>query len=270
MEGSEKKRCAAGAGDSGFAAGMPADDTPACSYDAAGEPSSAADGDKGLARRFDIEGVLFDLDGTLLDTHDLLLASFRHAVHEVLGEAGDAIPDETLMAKVGQPLNTQMWDFSGPDEQLHDELCRVYREYNHRIHDQMVRPFPGADASLSALTAAGLGLGVVTSKRHALAIHGLELFGLDARFRFLIGADDWETAKPDPGPILHGCDLLGIDPARCVYVGDSPYDMQAGNAAGCITVAATWGMFDRALLEAQRPDAWCASLAGLPDVILGA
>ncbi len=99
----------------------------------------------------DIQGVLFDLDGTLLDTHDLLLETFRYATRKVLGER---IPDGRLMAKVGQPLVTQMWDFTD-DEAVHDELVEVYREYDAAIHDDMVRLFPGTREALAALREAG-------------------------------------------------------------------------------------------------------------------
>ena len=76
----------------------------------------------------DVRGVLFDLDGTLLDTQRLILVSFRHAVETVLGKS---MPDELLMAKVGQPLTVQMWDFTD-DQEVHDELLAVYRDYNAR------------------------------------------------------------------------------------------------------------------------------------------
>ena len=129
----------------------------------------------------DIQGVLFDLDGTLLDTHDLLLETFRYATRKVLGER---IPDGRLMAKVGQPLVTQMWDFTD-DEAVHDELVEVYREYNAAIHDDMVRLFPGTREALAALHEAGFPLGVVTSKRHEVALHGLGCFGLADLFEFV-------------------------------------------------------------------------------------
>ena len=113
-----------------------------------------------------MQAVLFDLDGTLLDTHDLLLATFRYTARTVLREA---IPDERLMAKVGQPLNTQMWDFTD-DPAVHEELCRVYREYNAEVHDDMIRLFEGTVPMLERLKEAGLPLAVVTSKRHEVAM----------------------------------------------------------------------------------------------------
>ena len=139
----------------------------------------------------DMQAVLFDLDGTLLDTHDLLLATFRYTARTVLREA---IPDERLMAKVGQPLNTQMWDFTD-DPAVHEELCRVYREYNAEVHDDMIRLFEGTVPMLERLKEAGLPLAVVTSKRHEVAMRGLDLFGLTGYFDFLIGSDDWPEHK---------------------------------------------------------------------------
>lgn len=152
----------------------------------------------------DMQAVLFDLDGTLLDTHDLLLATFRYTARTVLREA---IPDERLMAKVGQPLNTQMWDFTD-DPAVHEELCRVYREYNAEVHDDMIRLFDGTVPMLERLKEAGLPLAVVTSKRHEVAMRGLDLFGLTGYFDFLIGSDDWPEHKPHPGPVAHGCERL--------------------------------------------------------------
>ena len=94
-----------------------------------------------------IRGILFDNDGTLVDTHDLILDSMRYGTRTVLGRV---IPDDRLMAKVGIPLADQMLDFTDSLEQR-DELLRVYREYNHAYHDQTIRLFPGVAEGLSAL-----------------------------------------------------------------------------------------------------------------------
>lgn len=198
----------------------------------------------------EIKGVLFDLDGTLIDTHDLILSSFRHATREVLGRE---IPDEVLMRKVGQPLVVQMWDFT-EDDAVHEQLVRTYRAYNEAKNDEVVRAFPGVGEMLEALREAGYPLGVVTSKRHALAWHTLEVLGLASYFEFLVGSDDCPAHKPDPEPVELGCDKLGLRPDECLYVGDSPFDMAAGNGAGCVTAAATWGMFPVEALKAEAPD----------------
>lgn len=108
-------------------------------------------------------------------------------------------------------------------------------------------------------------MGVVTSKRHAMAQRGLEMSGIADHFQCLIGHDDWPEHKPAPGPILRGCELLGVAPECSLYVGDSPFDIQAGNAAGCATAAALWGMFPREALAAERPTFMCDSLTELAD-----
>ena len=205
-------------------------------------------------------GVLFDLDGTLADTHDIILASFHHTVREVLGRD---YPDEVLMQKVGQPLVTQMWDFTD-DPATHDLLVETYRVHNDTIHDEQVRAFPGTVAALAQLAAAGHPMGVVTSKRHAIAERALRLTGIGEHVAFLIGSDDCATHKPDPGPVLEGCARLGLEPSRCLYVGDSPFDMQAARGAGCVSVAALWGMFPADVLRAERPDYELGSIAELP------
>lgn len=196
-----------------------------------------------------LKGILFDNDGTLVDTHDLILSSMRHCTRTVLGRE---IPDDVLMRKVGQPLAVQMCDFSD-DPATQEELLRVYREHNHAHHDAVVAAFPGAREALASLDEAGVKMGVVTSKLHALAWRGLEITGLAPYLSCCIGADDCESYKPDPGPVLRGCEELELDPAECLYVGDSPYDIHAGNAAGCTTVAVSWGVFTFEDMRAEQP-----------------
>ena len=184
--------------------------------------------------------ILFDLDGTLLDTHDMILESMQYTINEVDGQNQN---DEKLMAGVGTPLLDQMLHFTAGNKTRAEELVNIYRAYNDAIHDENIHAFPGTKEA-----------GVVTSKRHWLAQRGLEICGLDSFFEFLVGSDDWPEHKPAPGPILHGCELLGIAPVQCIYIGDSPFDIQAANAAGCQSVAALWGMFTEEELVACKPD----------------
>lgn len=211
-----------------------------------------------------IRAVLFDNDGTLVDTHDLLLASFRHATTEVLGAP---LPDDVLMAKVGQPLAVQMRDFSD-DPAVQEALLASYRAYNHEKHDAAVRLFPGVVEGLERLKEAGYAMGVVTSKMSPLAKHGLEVLGIAEYFDCLVGADTCDEHKPHPGPVRLGARLLGFEPEHCVYVGDSPFDMQAGGGAGCRTAAVLWGMFEEERLRAESPDRVCATFDELVDWIL--
>ena len=209
------------------------------------------------------KGILFDNDGTLVDTRDLLLASFRHCTTQVLGRT---YPDDVLLHGVGTPLAVQMQDLTD-DPETQQELLRVYREYNHAIHDEMIRAFPDVPDGLAALRERGYSLGVVTAKMRWLAWHGLEITNLAPYFSCCIGADDCELHKPHPDPILMGCERLGLAPTECLYVGDSPYDIQAGNAAGCRTAAVLWGMFDEKELRNQAPTFVCSDFKELIEAV---
>ena len=125
--------------------------------------------------------------------------------------------------------------------------------HNKTVHDQMIKAFPGTVEALAKLASAGLNLGVVTSKRHEVAWHGLEVVGAAQYLDCCVGWDDVERPKPDPQPVQRGCEILGFAPAECLYVGDAPFDLQAGNAAGTKAAAVTWGMFDEARLAAENP-----------------
>ncbi len=209
------------------------------------------------------KGILFDNDGTLVDTHDLLLVSFRHCTEQVLGRT---YPDDVLLHGVGTPLAEQMWDFTD-DPETQQELLRVYREYNHKIHDEMIKAFPDVPDGLAALRERGHALGVVTAKMRWLAWRGLEITNLAPYFSCCIGADDCELHKPHPDPIIMGCERLGLDPGACLYVGDSPYDIQAGNAAGCMTAAVLWGMFGEGVLRDQKPTFVCNDFDELVEAV---
>ena len=212
-----------------------------------------------------MKAVLFDNNGTLVDTHEIILASMRYSTRKVLDRV---IPDEVLMRKVGQPLVVQMRDFT-PDEELQMEIVRVYREHNATIHDEGISAFPGTREALEALADAGFALGVVTSKLGVTAWHGLELCGLAPYLTCCIGAEDCVHYKPEAEPVLRGAEALGLSPHECWYVGDSPYDIQAGKAAGCQTIAVTWGVFSESDLLGEAPDQVCRTWPELVDFCAG-
>lgn len=215
----------------------------------------------GLAGR--VRALLFDLDGTLIDTVALILSSFRHATNEVLGSP---LPDEVLMRNVGVPLAVQMREFA-PDHA--DELLRVYREHNSKIHDQMVAEYPGTHAALEELAFRGYPMGVVTSKGTAMARRGLDGFGLGRFFEVVVTSDDVDTYKPDPYPLLHAAELIGVPANECLYLGDSPHDMSAAIAAGSVSVAALWGAFGAEAVLEPGPEFALRSMAELPRLLDG-
>ena len=196
-----------------------------------------------------LEAVLFDLDGTLIDSIPLILASFRHAVE---AHGLDHVRDADLMDGLGTPLREHMARLAR-DADAVDQLVETYRAYNHAEHDAWVVAFEGVAAALDELASAGVPLGIVTSKRVEMARRGLAVAGLGHDFRVLIGPDEVTRPKPHPEPLLLAARHLDLAPERVAYVGDSPHDLAAARAAGMVAVGAGWGPFERARLDAERP-----------------
>jgi pyrophosphatase PpaX len=194
--------------------------------------------------------VLFDLDGTVIDSGAIILASMRHAAKEVLGEEP---PDELLMAAVGGPgLEAQMHALA-PDRV--DELVTVYRAHNEPLHEELVC-CAGIDELLVLLKEEGRRLGIVTAKRRATVDLAFDVLPLRHLFETVVGGDETNRHKPDPEPLLLAAERLGVEPRDCAYVGDSPFDIRAAKAAEMFAVAVTWGgIHDRDKLEAEEPDA---------------
>lgn len=201
---------------------------------------------------------LFDLDGTLLDSVDLILASYRHTLTVHRGAPPD---DEVWLAGLGTPLWEQFRAFTEDRLEI-DAMIATYREHNLAHHDAMVREYPGVKDAVGRLRATGR-LGVVTSKLHRGAERGLRALGMADWFEVVIGADDVERTKPHPEPVLTAVERLGADPATTVFVGDSPHDMASGRAAGVRTAAVLWGPFRRDHLAPHDPDHWLEHPADL-------
>ena len=179
--------------------------------------------------------VLFDLDGTLIDSGEIILSSFRHATNAVLGRQ---IPDEVLAAAVGgSNIYDQMRAF---DEERVDELVRVYREHNEPLHDDLVA-FEGIERVLDRFKTEGRQLGIVTAKRRKTVELAFAILPLEPYFDTVVTSEQTEHHKPHPEPVLTALDRLGSRPEEAAFVGDSPFDMGAGKAAGVFTVAVSWG-----------------------------
>jgi pyrophosphatase PpaX len=194
--------------------------------------------------------VLFDLDGTVVDSGAIILASMRHAMREVLGEE---FGDDELLQSVGGPgLEAQMAVFA--PERV-DELVSVYRAHNEPLHDEL-EACHGMEDVLVRLHDEGRRLGVVTAKRRSTVELAFARVPIAHLFETVVGGDETEKHKPDPEPLLLAAERMQADPAHTAYVGDSPFDMRAAKAAGMHAVAVTWGrIHDRAKLEREEPDA---------------
>jgi pyrophosphatase PpaX len=194
--------------------------------------------------------VLFDLDGTVVDSGGIILASMRHATREVLGrDFGDA----ELMQAVGGPgLEAQMEVFA--PERV-EELVRVYRAHNEPLHDEL-EACAGMEDVLLRLHAQGHRLGVVTAKRRSTVELAFARVPIAHLFETVVGGDETQKHKPDPEPLLLAAKRMNARPDETAYVGDSPFDIRAAKAAGMHAIAVTWGrIHDRARLEREAPDA---------------
>ena len=206
--------------------------------------------------------VLFDLDGTLLDTNELIFRSFEHAfqIH-----CPNTYTRADVLAKFGRPLAEQMEEFV-PGKGA--ELVKTYREYNFQQHDALVRSFPDVEEEIRRLHEAGVRLGVVTSKIRKTTLMGLELCRLLPYFETIVTADDTAKHKPHPEPVRKAMEALNADPARTLMVGDSPYDIQAGQGAGTATAIVKWSLRSEAELRSYQADYLVTGMKELCSIIL--
>ncbi|WP_047866242.1 HAD-IA family hydrolase [Rubrobacter aplysinae] len=217
----------------------------------------------GQKRETPLSAVLFDFDGTLVDTTELIHQSMRHATSAVLGRD---YPRERLLNGVGTPLPEQMKAF---DPERVDELLESYRSHQEAHHDELIKEFPGVEKALSRLQEAGLDLGVVTSKRRASVDQALETFpGLGRVVDRFVTMEDTTEHKPRPEPLLRGLQMLGATREEAVYVGDAPYDVAAAKAAGLVSVAVSWGAFPHESLREAGPDHLSEDIGGVVDTLL--
>lgn len=209
--------------------------------------------------------IVFDLDGTLIDSLGLILASYRHTMEAHLGRR---MPDELWVRGMGTPLAVQMLEFA-KDEREAAAMVRTYQDHNLANHDRLVRSYPGVRQAVDELRECGSILAIATSKRAVATRLGLRSCGFpEDWFAGIVTADDVERPKPDPEPVLRALALAGeTDPSRAVYVGDSVHDMRAGRAAGVATAAVLWGPNSRDTLAPTEPDLWVETPSDLAAVL---
>lgn len=207
--------------------------------------------------------VLFDLDGTILDSIRLIVDSYHHTMrmHRL-----PAQPDQVWLDGIGIPLPNQLGPYVTPEAPL-EALVATYRDYNISNHDTEVRAYPGVVEVIHSLHLRGVRLGLVTSKNRTGSLRGLRLAALERHFEVIVSADDVARPKPDAEPVVRALDLLGARAEGAVFVGDSRHDMQSGRAAGVRRAAVLWGPFDRAHLAPEAPDYWLERPAELLAVV---
>jgi pyrophosphatase PpaX len=214
-----------------------------------------------------VDAVLFDLDGTLVDTIPLILACYEHTL---VAHVPDYDPGRrVIIGNLGRSLDDILFDYAQAagvtdPSSTSREMLRTYRAFQRVQLPLLIRPYPGVREALAALQARGLTLGVVTSKVEWAARETYERYGLGGFLSVQVFHDDTERHKPDPEPLLLAAEKGGLDVARTVYVGDAVHDMLAGKAAGMRTIGALWGPSGPEELTAAGAD----ELAGKPDDLL--
>jgi pyrophosphatase PpaX len=207
--------------------------------------------------------VLFDLDGTLVDTIELIMQSMEFAFRDFEGRKPTR---EEWLLGLGITLRVQISQWARSQAE-HDWLIARYRIYQGEHQERMTAPYPGVPEVLDELRAKGHPMAIVTSKFHALTVRVLKQVSFDTHFGAVIAGDSIQNPKPHPEPVLKALADLGHS-GPAVFVGDSPHDIRAGNAAGVLTAAAMWGPFTRDQLEDAAPTNWLASIHDLPGLVL--
>jgi pyrophosphatase PpaX len=209
--------------------------------------------------------LLFDLDGTLVDTIELIISSARFAFADF---EGTRPTDDDWRALIGRPLTASIREFAKTEAEA-DRIFKRYREYQLLHHDNLVRAFDGMVDALKDWHEAGHQMAVVTSKSDWLARKGLELVGVSDLFPVLVGCDTCVNHKPHPEPVERALTQLGRSPDDAIFVGDSPHDIESGKAAGVYTIGVTWGAFTGVQMRAAGADVVVDDLGSLRREIEG-
>ena len=195
--------------------------------------------------------LLFDLDGTLIDSIELILNSARHAF---IGFEGRAPTDEEWRAGIGRPLRTVLREYAAGDDAETDRLFQRYRAYQLEHHDRLISAYEGVVEAIEWLARAGHPMALVTSKSDWMAEKALVHVGLDRLIPTIVGCDTCVNHKPHPEPVERALALLGVGADNAIFVGDSPHDVESGRAAGVMTVGVAWGAFSPAELQRAGAD----------------
>ena len=206
-----------------------------------------------------IKGIVFDFDGTLANTLPVIFACYDYSTEKVLGKKADRAP---FIETFGQPLYICLTSIFG--EEKGSKICDEYRAYQEIHHDELIRPFPGVKETLEQLQQMGIPMAVVTSKSTPTCLRGAKCLGIADYFVTVIGSEQVTHPKPDPEPTRMALQKLGTKPEETLCVGDAPYDIISGKAAGCYTAAVEYTQFDLQKFKAiVTPDHWLKDLPAL-------
>ena len=205
--------------------------------------------------------VLFDLDGTLIDSTELIVESYAHTYRT----HGCVMSGDQIRTELGLPLHDTL------ARHFHGDALRAaaatYLEFNLVRHDDGVRNMAGVVGLVRRLRESGLRLGVVTSKLRETASRGLALCRLDGMFEVLVAKEDTRRHKPDCEPLLYALALFEAAADETAYVGDTPLDVEAAQAAGVRSIAALWRPAQASEFAGREPDAYAQTPEQAADIL---
>ncbi|MDU1413689.1 MAG: pyrophosphatase PpaX [Clostridium sp.] len=195
-----------------------------------------------------IKGILFDLDGTIVDTNELIIQSFTYVLNEYLGLK---VSRQEIIKTFGAPLIETMRHYGGDRA---EEITKVYIDYSHDIQSKYIRAYEHVEEGLIKLKKAGLKLAIVTSKRRTVALSCMNEFDLEKYFDVIVTPEDTKIHKPKGEPVLKACELLKLKPDETIMVGDSHNDILCGKNAGALTALVKYTALDLKELYDLKPD----------------
>ncbi|BDH62927.1 pyrophosphatase PpaX [Lysinibacillus sp. PLM2] len=210
-----------------------------------------------------MKALLFDFDGTLLNTNDLIIQTFMHVLEERF--PGVYKPEDCIQF-IGPSLK-ETFEEIAPEEV--EDMILKYRTWNHEHHDELVTEYEGVIETLEQLKAQGIRLAIVSTKRRDTIERGLDIMGARHFFEFWIGIEDVTNVKPDPEPVLLAIEKLGVDKGEVMMIGDNYHDIEAGKNAGVKTAGVSWSLKGEAFLKQFNPDYILYHMSDLLSIVKG-
>ncbi|MED3561589.1 pyrophosphatase PpaX [Bacillus xiapuensis] len=208
-----------------------------------------------------ITTLLFDLDGTLIDTNELIIATYLHTLEKYYP---NKYKREDVLPFMGPTLHEA---FSTVDPDRVEEMILEYRTFNLANHDLLVKEFPNVLETIQTLKEKGYKLGIVTTKKHDVSLKGLRLMKLEEYFDVIVAMDHVTKVKPDPEPIFKALEQINSTPKETIMVGDNFHDILAGKNAGTKTAGVAWTIKGRDYLAKYEPDYMLENMADLLTIL---
>ena len=210
-----------------------------------------------------ITTLLFDFDGTLLDTNELIIQTFQYVL-------GNHYPGRYERIDILPFLGPTLYEsFDSIDPEKTEQLIEEYRAWNKSMHDELSSEFDGVSETMRLLKAAGMKMAIVSTKRKEMIMKGLELLDVEGIFDEVIAMDDVTRTKPDPEPILLALERLGATADEALMIGDNYHDIVGGKNAGVRTAGVAWTAKGEAFLQTFNPDYMLQHISELRQLVKG-